>query len=84
MCAVVCYQYAVDVVPVLVRSRSLQEPPVSAFVVGDERLHLVVFPLVGDQHAFNAGHLTSTDTQTVESGLYPINAKPSGEVLHRL
>lgn len=42
------YQDAVDVVPVQVGGRSLQEPPVSALVVGDVGPHLVVLSLVGD------------------------------------
>lgn len=56
------YQDAVDVVPLQVGSGSLQEPPVAAFVVGDVGLHLVVLPLVGDQHAFNSGHLWDADS----------------------
>lgn len=51
-----------DVVAPQVGSGSLQEPPVAAFVVGDVGLHLVVLPLVGDQHAFNSGHLWDTDS----------------------
>lgn len=51
------YQYAVDVVSLQVGSGSLQEPPVATFVVRDVGLHLVVLPLVGDQHAFNSSHL---------------------------
>lgn len=50
-----------DIVPLQVGCGSLQEPPVATFVVGDVRLHLVVLSLVGDQHAFNSGHLLDTD-----------------------
>lgn len=57
----VSYQDAVDVVSLQVGSGRLQEPPVAAFVVGDVGLHLVVLPLVGDQHAFNSGHLWDAD-----------------------
>lgn len=46
-----------DVVSIHVSSRSLQEPPVPAFIVGDVSLDLVVLPHVSNQHAFNSCHL---------------------------
>lgn len=55
------YQYAVDVISIQVSCRSLQEPPVPAFIIGDVRLDLVVLPFVGNQHAFNPRHLMDTD-----------------------
>ncbi len=56
------YQYAVNVISIQVSSRSLQQPPVAAFIVGDVGLDLVVLPLVSNQHAFNSCHLMDTDT----------------------
>ena len=66
----VSYQYAVNVVSIQVSGRSLQQPPVPAFVVGDVRLDLAVLPLVSNQHAFNSCHLMDRDTQQVEPYLY--------------
>ncbi|TNN77833.1 hypothetical protein EYF80_011890 [Liparis tanakae] len=44
-----------------VGGRSLQEPPLPAFIVGHVGLDLVVLPLVSDQHAFDSRHLPDTD-----------------------
>lgn len=51
-----------NVVSIQVSSRSLQQPPVPAFIVGDVGLDLAVLPLVSNQHAFNSCHLMDTDT----------------------
>lgn len=67
-----------NVVSIQVSSRSLQEPPVPAFIVGHEGLDLVVLPLVSNQHPFNSRHLTDTDTQQLESHLHPLNANLPG------
>lgn len=58
------YQYAMDVVAIQVSGRSLQEPPLPAFIVGHVGLDLVVSPLVSNQHAFNSCDLTDTHTHT--------------------
>lgn len=52
------YHDAVNVVPLQVGSRRLQQPPVATFIVADVRLDLVVLSPVGDHHAFDSGHLT--------------------------
>lgn len=61
----ISYQYAVNVIPIKVICRSLQEPPVPAFIVGDVRLDLVVLPLVSNQHAFNPRHLMDIEASQV-------------------
>lgn len=54
-----------NVISLKVTRRSLEEPPVSAFIVGDVRLHLVVLPLVGDQHAFDSCYLMSRNPRYI-------------------
>lgn len=44
------HQHAVDAVGPQVSARRLQQPPVSASVVGDVRLHLAVRLFVGEEH----------------------------------
>lgn len=51
------HQHAVDVVGPQVFAGGLQQPPVSASVVGDVGLHLVVRPFVGQEHPLDARHL---------------------------
>lgn len=46
-----------DVVASQVCCRGLQQPPITALVVGDVGLHLVVQPPVCDQHAFDTCYL---------------------------
>lgn len=51
------HQHAVDAVGPQVFAGGLQQPPVSASVVGDVGLHLVVRPFVGQEHPLDARHL---------------------------
>lgn len=51
------HQHAVDIVGPQVFARGLQQPPVSSSVVGDVGLHLVVCPLVGQEHPLDTCHL---------------------------
>lgn len=57
------YQHAVNVISIEITCRSLQEPPIPAFIVGDVCLHLVVVPLVCNQHAFNPCYLININSR---------------------
>lgn len=51
------HQYAMDWIPSEISRGSLQEPPVSAFIIGYMSLHLIIYLLIGQEHAFYPCHL---------------------------